>query len=208
VSLLTPYSLICSVSAVIFLAVEPITDTFFPLSSAYHAGADMERLRRLLLRGTKFVAAISLPLAVAVVAYGSEFIRLWIGEDHVTIPAGVAPLVVISFAVTAFILTGTTILLALARVKQVFWMGICELALAVALVLVAVPSLGLRGLAGSLMSANILITFLWIVPYVCRLVSQSIPEFLFQALMRPFPWGSSSFGWNSTYSARPSGCCH
>ena len=122
---------------------------------------------------------------MAVVAYGSEFIRLWIGEDHVTIPAGVAPLVVISFAVTAFILTATTILLALARVRQVFWMGICELTLAVALVLLAVPRLGLRGLAGSLMSANILITFLWIVPYVCRLLSQSVPEFLFQALMRP-----------------------
>ncbi len=185
VSLLTPYSLICSVSAVIFLAVEPITDTFFPLSSAYHAGADLERLRRLLLRGTKFVVAISLPLAVAVVAYGTEFIRLWIGEDHVTIPTGVAPLVVVSFAVTAFILTATTILLALARVRQVFWMGICELALAVTLVLLAVPKLGLRGLAGSLMSANILITFLWIVPYVCRLLSQSVPDFLLQSLLRP-----------------------
>jgi O-antigen/teichoic acid export membrane protein len=185
VSLLTPYSLICSVSAVIFLAVEPITDTFFPLSAAYHAGRNQERLRRLLLRGTKLVLAISLPLAVAVIAYGDEFIRLWIGQDHVTVPAGVAPLVVISFSVTAFILTATTILLALARVRQVFWMGISELVLAVALVLLAVPRLGLRGLAGSLMVANIVITFLWIVPYVCHLLSQSISDFLRQALIRP-----------------------
>jgi O-antigen/teichoic acid export membrane protein len=185
VSLLTPYSLICTVSAVIFLAIEPITDTFFPLSSAYQAAGDSARLRRLLLRGTKFVVAISLPLAVAVIAYGEEFIRLWIGEEHLSVPAGVAPLVVISFSVTAFIMTGTTILLALAKVRQVFWMGISELVLAVSFVLLAVPRLGLRGLAGSLMLANIVVTFLWIVPYVCRLLSQSIPDFLSQALIRP-----------------------
>ncbi|HEY8195993.1 MAG TPA: oligosaccharide flippase family protein, partial [Gemmatimonadales bacterium] len=116
VSLLTPYSLICAVSAVIFLAITPLTDTFFPLSSAYDARDDRARLRQLLLRGTKVVMAISLPLAVAVTAYGESFLLAWIGEEHITVPHTVLPLIVASFSVTAFILTATTILLALAKV--------------------------------------------------------------------------------------------
>ncbi|MGH7497363.1 MAG: lipopolysaccharide biosynthesis protein [Gemmatimonadales bacterium] len=185
VSLLTPYTLVCMVAAVIFLAIEPLTDAFFPLSSAYDAKDDQTRLRALLLRGTKIVMAISLPLAAAIVAYGGAFLVAWIGGEHVEVPPGVMPLIVTSFTVTAFILTATTILLALARVKEVFYMGIAELGLAVLLVLVAVPRFGLRGLAGGLLAANALITFAWIVPYVCRTLGQRAGEFLAQSLVLP-----------------------
>ena len=48
------------------------------------------------------------------------------------------------------------------------------------------------------MIANILITFLWIVPYVCRLLGQSTADFLTQSLVRPLlatlPMTSSSSG--------------
>ncbi len=64
-------------------------------------------------------------------------------------------------------------------------MGLAELALAVFLVVTTVPKLGLPGLAASLMIANILITFLWIAPYVCRLLEQSTADFLAQGLVRP-----------------------
>ena len=185
VAALTPYTLICTVAAAIFLAIEPITDTFFPLSSAYDARNDRARLRELLIRGTKLVMGISLPLAVAVAAYGEAFIVAWIGEQHVAVPHGVLPLIVVSFAVTAFIMTGTTVLLALAKVREVFWMGIAELALAVALVLVTVPRFGLPGLAASLMIANVLVTFGWIVPSVTRLLDQPRTDFLYQSLLRP-----------------------
>lgn len=185
VSLLTPYTLICTVAAAIFLAIEPITDTFFPLSSAYDARDDRPRLRALLIRGTKLVMAISLPIGVAVTAFGERFIIAWVGEEVVAVPAGVMPLVVMSFTVTAFIMTGTTILLALARVREVFWMGIAELAAAVALVVVTVPRYQLVGLAGSLLVANLLVTFLWIVPSVTRLLGQPVADFLFQSLLRP-----------------------
>jgi O-antigen/teichoic acid export membrane protein len=129
--------------------------------------------------------AISLPLAVAVVVWGERFIVAWIGEDRVAVPEGVMPLVVASFSITAFIMTGTTILLALARVKEVFWMGLAELALAVTLVLLTVPRYQLVGLAASLLLANALVTFLWIVPYVSRLLDQNPTDFLGQSLFRP-----------------------
>ena len=83
--------------------------------------------------------AISLPLAVAVTAYGEQFLLAWIGENT-SCSSHRPPLVVASFAVTAFILTATTILLALAKVKEVFWMGLPS-HLAVLLVVTTVPRL-------------------------------------------------------------------
>jgi O-antigen/teichoic acid export membrane protein len=185
VALLTPYSLICSVAAAIFLAIEPITDVFFPLSSAYDASDDKQRLRDLLLRGTKLVMAISLPLAVGIVAYGEDFILLWIGEEHVDLPPNVMPLVVLSFATTAFVLTSTTILLAMGRVREVFSMTVAELVSAVVLILLSVPRFELVGLAGSLLLANVAITFFWVVPFVCWLLGQPVRVFLGQSLLRP-----------------------
>lgn len=185
ISLLTPYTLIVTVSAALFLVIEPITDAFFPLSSAYDAGGDKARLRKLLVRGTKAVVGVSLPLAVAITFYGRAFILAWIGPENVDVPEGVLPLVVASFSVTAFILTATTILLAMARVKQVFWMGIVELVLAVGLVLLTVPRTGLAGLAASLLAANVAVTFGWIVPYVCRSLGLAIGELIGAGLVRP-----------------------
>jgi hypothetical protein len=95
------------------------------------------------------------------------------------------PFIVASFAVTAFVLTGTTILLALSKVKQVFWMGIVELVLVVTLVFLTASRFGLVGLAASLMIANVLISFLWLIPYLCRVLGLSLVGFLSQSLGRP-----------------------
>jgi O-antigen/teichoic acid export membrane protein len=185
VALVTPYTLICTIAAVIFMAVEPITTTFFPLSSAYHAKDDKPRLRDLLMHGTKLVMAISLPLAIGVACYGEALIHIWIGEEHVDIPRGVLPLVVASFATTAFVMTSGIILLALARVREVFWMTISELVAALALVLVLTPLYELAGLAAAVLVANVIFTFLWTVPYVCKLLEQSYAEYLWSSLLRP-----------------------
>jgi O-antigen/teichoic acid export membrane protein len=185
ISLLTPYTLICTVAAVIFLAIEPVTDVLFPLSAAYDANGNRERLRDVLVRGTKIVMAISLPLAVAVGAYGEAFIVAWVGAEHVSIPANVLPMVVASFAVTAFVLTCTTILLALGKAREVFWMGIAELGIAVALLIASVPRFELQGLAGSLLVSNLLVSFLWIVPATCRALEQGLSGFLTASLLRP-----------------------
>ncbi|MGF1615995.1 MAG: oligosaccharide flippase family protein [Gammaproteobacteria bacterium] len=185
VSLVTPYTLVCAVAAVIFLAIEPITDTFFPLSSAYDAKNDKQRLRHLLRRGSQLVMAISLPLAVVVIAYGEAFIGIWIGEEHVVVPDGVLPLVVVSFTITAFVITSGTILLALAKVRQVFWMTASELVLVLVLVLLLTPGGGLAGFAGALLIANGVLAFLWTIPYICWLLEESLFGYLWRSLLRP-----------------------
>lgn len=185
VSLLTPYALICMVAAVIFLAIEPITDVLFPLSSAYDAGGDKGRLRKLLLRGTKLVMGITLPMAMAIATYGISFIESWIGDEVMDVPSIVMPLVVINFAISAFIMTGATVLLALAKVKEVFWLSVAEFALACLLIAMTAGEWELVGLAGSLLIANFLLTFFGFVPLVSKLLDQPLVRYLGEALLRP-----------------------
>lgn len=184
VSMLAPYNLVGKIAAGVFMAIEPIVHVFFPLSSAYGAAHDKVRLRELLVRGTKFVMAVGLPLSVAIIAYGETFLLDWIGDD-INIPAGVMPIVVANVFTTTFVLTAVTILLALSKVRRVFWMGIAELVLAVIAMSFLVPRFELAGLAGSLLIANVIMTFGWVVPYACRVLDQRMMSFLVQSLARP-----------------------
>lgn len=185
VALITPYTLICTVAAIVLLAIEPITDIFFPLSSAYGARDDKAQLRDVLLRGTKLVMSISLPLAVVVAVLGEDFIYFWIGDEHIELPPGVMQLVVANFAVTAAVVTSGTILLALAHVREVFWMTVSEVTLSVALMLFLVPAAGLAGFAASLLIANILLAAFWMLPFLCRQLDQSVLSFFGYSIGRP-----------------------
>jgi O-antigen/teichoic acid export membrane protein len=185
VALVTPYTLICTVAAVVLFAVEPITKIFFPLSSAYGARNDKAQLRGVLLRGTKLLMSISLPLAVVVAVLGEDFIHFWIGEEHIALPAGVMQLVVANFAVTAAVMTAGTILLAMARVRQVFWMTVSEVLLSLSLMLFLVPAAGLAGFAASLLIANIVLGAFWMLPFLCRQLEQPVLPFFGYAIIRP-----------------------
>lgn len=185
VSMVTPYSLVCSVAGAIFLMVDPITEVFFSLSSVFDARDDKGQLRTLLLKGTKLVMGFSFPISVCAMAYGEEFLNWWVGADYVTLDGPVLELVVASFVVTAFIITSSNILMAISRLKGLFVISVIELLIAVILAVLTLPEYGLAGLAASFLVANSLVTFLLLVPYVCKALNQSIFEYLLDSLFRP-----------------------
>ena len=186
ISMVTPYSLVCSVAGAIFLMIGPITEVFFSLSSAIDARDDTAQLRTLLLKGSKLVMSFSLPVSVVAMAYGEEFLNWWVGAEYVTLDGPVLELIVASFVVTAFVITSSNILMALSRLKGLFVISLVELLIAVILAVLTLPEYGLAGLAASFLVANSLVTFLLIVPYVCKALNQNIVEYLLDSLFRPF----------------------
>jgi len=185
VAMVTPYSLICSVAGAIFLMIGPITEVFFSLSSAIEARGDKNKLRTLLLKGAKLVMGFSLPVSVAAMAYGEAFMNWWVGAEYVALDGPVLQLVVVNFLVTAYIITGHNILMALSRLQGLFVISVIEVIIAVVLAVLTLPDYGLTGLAGSLLVANSLVTFLLRVPYFCRALDQNIAEYLLDSLLRP-----------------------
>jgi O-antigen/teichoic acid export membrane protein len=185
VAMVTPYVLICSVAGAIFLMIGPISEVFFSLSSAIEARDDKAKLRTLLLKGTKLVMGFSLPVAVAAMAYGEAFLNWWVGAEYVALDGPVLELVVASYVVYSFIIIGYNILMALSRLQGLFVTSLIEAIIATILAVLTLPEYGLTGLAGSLLVANSLVTFLLRAPYFCRVLDQNIAEYLLDSLLRP-----------------------
>ena len=90
---LTPYALSLSLAGVLFVAVGPMTETFFPMAASLRAGAQREDLARLLVDGSKLVTAIAAPLAIFFCCFGDWVLRLWVPEGAASLPAGLVTLV-------------------------------------------------------------------------------------------------------------------
>ena len=185
VSLLTPYALICSVAALIFIAVEPLSEVFFPMAAELDGRADRKALRRLLVQGTKLVLAISLPVAIAVFFFGRQIIGLWIGAEYFDVSILVLHFVVLNFLMSAFLWTSLAVLSGLGLVRRIFVFSVLELVLVVGLIVLTVPRFGLTGLAASSMAANVLIGFALFIPAACRATGLPLWRLLSSGLARP-----------------------
>lgn len=184
-SMVTPYTLINSVAKSIFLVVIPVTEVFFSLSSAFDAKGDTAKLRLLLIKGSKMAMALSLPVGLIAMHYGDPFLNWWVGEEFVTLEGPVLQLVISSFLITAFIMTVTNIMRALGKLRMLFLINVIEVTLAVSIALATIQSYGLQGLAGALLFANAVTSFIIMVPYICKLLEQPPIEYLVDAIVRP-----------------------
>jgi O-antigen/teichoic acid export membrane protein len=184
-SMVTPYTLINSVAKSIFLVVIPVTEVFFSLSSAFDAKGDTAKLRLLLIKGSKMAMALSLPVGLIAMHYGDAFLIWWVGEEFVKLDGPVLQLVISSFLITAFIMTVTNIMRALGKLRMLFLINVIEVTVAITLALATIRSMGLLGLAGALLIANAITSFIIMVPYICKTLKQPPMEYLVDAILRP-----------------------
>lgn len=165
---LTPYALSLSLASVLFVAVAPVTETFFPMAASLRAGRQREDLARLLVDGSKAVTALAAPLAVFFCCFGDRLLHLWIPEGAATLPAGLVTLVTLNSLVGVYLWTFTVLLMAANRVRLVAILTLIEVAIEVALVLLLVRGYQLLGLAMAGLTAHALIGFGVKIPIVAR----------------------------------------
>ena len=118
--------------------------TALPTASALRASGDVQRLRELAVRGSRYTLAITVPLAVTAIVLAAPALEVWLGEDYRD--GGTALAILVSYwlllgqlAVTPNFLVGAGRPRDAARVV----VGIAGLNLALTLALT--PSLGLEG---------------------------------------------------------------
>jgi O-antigen/teichoic acid export membrane protein len=118
--------------------------TVLPAASAYRAAGDVARTRDLIVRGTRYVLALTLPLVAVLCALAAPLLEAWLGEAFVE----AAPAMTILLAywlVAANALVATTVLIAhghtLWLAHYAWTVALTNLALSVALT----PWLGLDG---------------------------------------------------------------
>jgi len=171
---LTPYALSLSLAGVLFVAVGPMTETFFPMAASLRAGAQREDLARLLVDGSKLVTAIAAPLAIFFCCFGDWVLRLWVPEGAASLPAGLVTLVTLNSLVGVYLWTFTVLLMAANRIRLVAILTLIEVAIEVALVLLLVQRYQLVGLAMAGLAAHAIIGFGVKIPIVARAEGSSV----------------------------------
>lgn len=184
-ALVTPYAVVCTLAALLFVVIEPLTDVLFPMASEQQARRDYQSLQKTVLLATKAALAVTLPASVVLASMGDPLIDLWIGREYVQAPAGLLPIVLASFMVTVCFMPATTMLAGIGRLKEIFIFSVIETLLAVVLVTISVQPYGLIGLAASCAVANFLVSFGFILPCACRHLHVRTATYLSEGLMRP-----------------------
>ena len=185
VSLLTPYSLMMALAALVLFVSEPITDVFFPKAAELNARSELDQLQRLWGDGTRAVIAVATPVAVVAAIFGETILAVWVGSDFVALPEATLPLLVSNLYVSAVFWTATTLLLGLGLVRKVFWFSVFEVVLGLALILFLAPRYGIVGFVTGMLVANLAAAFLMAVPTTASALSQPMHTFLFRSLVAP-----------------------
>jgi O-antigen/teichoic acid export membrane protein len=185
VALLTPYTIICTLAAMLLVMIEPLTNVLFPMSSEQDAKCDHQGLQSSLLLATKGALAVTLPAAIVLASMGDSLIDLWIGQGYVQAPAGLLPLLLVNFLLTVFFLPASTMLAGIGKLRGIFIFSALETVLAITLVLLSVRQYELIGLAASYGIANFIIGFSCLVPFACRHLRVPVAGYLIEGLLRP-----------------------
>ena len=133
-ALLTPYGLCLALGGALMVAVRPLTETFFPMAAAFHAGRRTQELTRMLLLGTKLTTALAAPLAIYFAFFGENVIRAWVPEAAGEAGGMLAPIIVVNSLFSVFLWTSSVLLLAMNRIRLLVVLTLIEVTIEIALI--------------------------------------------------------------------------
>lgn len=127
-------------------AVKTIAVPLVPAISHLEALQDVDKIREIFARTTKYIYYVSGYFCVSVMFFGGPFILLWVGEDFRGM-IDVLHILMFSVTFTLPLLLGNAVLLGVSRHKLAFALTGCEALAKIILSLALVRPLGLIGVA-------------------------------------------------------------
>lgn len=192
-ALLTPYSLTVTLTAVVLVVAEPITETFFPIVARRHGKSDVAALGVLLSRGSKLVNLVTLPTLLVVLCFGEKVLDLWVGEQYTDIAPAVLWLMALNFYFSTYLWTAISVLAGSGHVRMLFWASLIEVVMTLVLIVVLTPAFGLPGLVFAGLVANVVTGVGFFILRACHLTGTPFWPFLLKTLLLPIATSLPSF---------------
>lgn len=161
------------------------TNTLTPAISSLEAAGDGDAIRRMFLRGTRWVLYLILPVHLGLVAFGRPFLATWLGDAEygdkcywplVVLSATLS--LVVAQSVAARVLYGT------GRLRRFARMALVEAGLNVGLSVLLCPRFGLVGVAVGVAVPNLLMC-LWVIGHTARGLGVSAGRYIGDGWLRP-----------------------
>lgn len=138
------YAIAATIYYAVFALMAITNATVFAATSHLYALNDDERVRVLILRGTRYAASLVLCGSVAALWFGPAFIRAWVGSKFNE--SGILLVIWLThFALTAFTGVGQNVLAAIGKVRTVAAISGISVFVNGAVSLALVEPLGMRG---------------------------------------------------------------
>ena len=177
--------------------------TLTPAVSSFDAAGNIEAIRQVLIKATRWVLYLIFPVHLGLIAFGRPFLRIWLGSSEYPEHCYAALVIlsatlslVLAQSVAARILYGMGLLRRFARAS------LLEAVVNFSLGLIFVRIWGINGIAWAAALPS-LVVCLFVIGYSCRMLNVPVRDYLSQAWFRPLAAGCIplviwSSGWTIT----------
>jgi O-antigen/teichoic acid export membrane protein len=164
--------------------VTAMTTTFTPLASTYEAQGSYQKLRELLIHGTRAALIISLPIAAGLFFRGHTFIRLWMGEQYTQLSGTVMQILLLSMVLSSANETCGGIVYGMEKHKRLAFWAIGEAAANLILSVILVRRMGIYGVAWGTSIPSVIVQLLLWPRYISALVGVRVRTYLWETWCR------------------------
>jgi O-antigen/teichoic acid export membrane protein len=161
------------------------TNTLTPAVSSLEAAGDIDAIRRMFVRGTRWVLYLILPVHLGLIVFGRPFLSIWLGEGEYAERCYV-PLVILSSTLTLVIAQSmaSRILYGTGRLKWFARAALLEAVFNVGLSVVLGMKYGLIGVALGAVVPN-LVMCIWVIGHTARGLGVSLRMYVGESWVRP-----------------------
>jgi len=144
----------------------------------------MTAIRRLQMRGTRYILWVVLPLQLGFFLIGKQFLTLWIGSEYAAL--SFPTLVILSIPLSLAVSQAITcrVLYGMGRLRWLAGMTAAEAISNLLLSIALARPLGIEGVAWGTAGPNLILNA-WLVWHACRVLDISLVDYLRQAFLRP-----------------------
>jgi O-antigen/teichoic acid export membrane protein len=185
-SILAGYEVASKIQATSAFALSFTASAIVPTTATLAAKGSTDQLRNLLLRGTRYAAAISLPLTIGAMILARPLIVGWVGPGLADFDRATQLFLAYQLVVSASTIPAT-MLVGLGRVRAVSTYGIVAAVINLAISIALAPFLGIYGvILGTLVGYGI--TAPLYIRLVLKELRMSLAEFVSRAILPILPW--------------------
>ncbi len=161
------------------------TTTLTPAISSLEASGNMDAIRRVLLKGTRWVLYLILPVHIGLVVFGKPFLTIWLGSPEYAMrcyPALVILSATLSLVVAQSV--ASRILYGMGFLKRFAVAALIEAVFNLSLSLLLVQSLGIVGIAWACAIPNLLFCLV-VIACACQTLNVGWRAYLVETWLRP-----------------------
>ncbi len=178
-----------SISTIIKPVINSLAAQLFPLTTGYHVTDNMNKLRSVLLRGTRYILLLAIPLCVMFIVFPKPIMKVWleksIGSEYVI----TASVLFYMTLIDLFLYAGgtqTSVLLGMNKIKFISTVSIlfALFGFACSILLLAFTSIGIIGVIIPAVCASAIIRGI-IVIHAARMCRIPVKRYLSISYARP-----------------------